>query len=419
MTTYFWFAAGMLVGLALAFVLVPLVRVLAATFHSRIHRYAIAAGVAVAFAAIVLIIYRSLGTPEALVASSPDASAPHSGARTPGSGEMLNSVAGAAAGLEERITRDGGSRSDWLLLAQSYDYLGKAEDAARARGRADQAPAAATPVASLIATSSPPSMTQYEERVHKDPRDVEAWRALATLYRQQRNFPAARDAFGKLIKLDAMTADSWADYADVLGSQSGSLAGAPAEALERALEIEPTHTKALWLKASLAHEQQRYSDSLALWKKLRALLPENSPDTRIIDSNIAEAEQLAGVSPAKAAPAAPVQVSGTVTIDQKLADRVARGTTLFIYAKAADSPGPPLAVLRTSTGTWPVSFKLDDTLAMVPARRLSSFDRVVIEARISRSGQATPAPGDLYGQSDVLRPAEGKKLQLVISREVS
>src|SRR6516164_4382925 len=43
--------------------------------------------------------------------------------------------------------------------------------------------------------------------------------------------------------------------------------------------------------------------------------------------------------------------------------------------------------LRATVGTWPVSFRLDDSMAMVPSRRQSQFDRVVIEARISRSGQ--------------------------------
>jgi hypothetical protein len=43
---------------------------------------------------------------------------------------------------------------------------------------------------------------------------------------------------------------------------------------------------------------------------------------------------------------------------------------------------------------------------------------VIVEARISRSGQAAPAPGDLYVASAVLKPSERKKLVLVIDREV-
>ena len=102
----------------------------------------------------------------------------------------------------------------------------------------------------------------------------------------------------------------------------------------------------------------------------------------------------------------------------QVAVRVERDATLFIYAKAVDAPGPPLAVMRTTAKAWPVSFRLDDSMAMLPSRKLSQFDKVVIEARISRSGQAAPAPGDLYVTSDVLRPSAGKKLALVINHEI-
>ena len=65
-----------------------------------------------------------------------------------------------------------------------------------------------------------------------------------------------------------------------------------------------------------------------------------------------------------------------------------------------------------------MSFRLDDSMAMMPSRRLSQFDKVVVEARISRSGQATPGSGDLYVTSPVLHPAAGMKLALVINREI-
>jgi cytochrome c-type biogenesis protein CcmH len=77
-----------------------------------------------------------------------------------------------------------------------------------------------------------------------------------------------------------------------------------------------------------------------------------------------------------------------------------------------------LAVIREIPGSWPVTFRLDDTLAMIPSRKLSQFERVIVEARISRSGQAAPAAGDLYVTSAVVKPGERKKLALVIDREV-
>jgi cytochrome c-type biogenesis protein CcmH len=59
----------------------------------------------------------------------------------------------------------------------------------------------------------------------------------------------------------------------------------------------------------------------------------------------------------------------------------------------------PLAIVRRPVGTWPAVFALDDGMAMAPNLKLSGFAQVVVSARVSRSGNATPQPGDLVGQS--------------------
>ncbi len=416
MNIYFWYAAGILTGVAAAFVMVPLASSLAQRVSSRKLRFGFAAFAVVAFAALVLVVYHTLGRPDAVGTSVAAISAPHPGARQPAAGEQAQSLETAASTLEERLMREGGSDSDWQLLAQTYETLGRPDDAARVRAH----PSAGTGPAPAPAAPEPgKSVAALEARVGEAPRDANAWLELATIYRHQRKFEQSRAAFERLIALRAMNADAWADYADVLATLSGgSLAGEPARAIDHALALDAQHPKALWLKASLAHEQGRYRDSLVLWKKLRATLPATSPDAAIIDANIAEAAALAQ-QPGGSSASPPVQVSGTVSIDKALVERVAPGATLFIYAKAVDSPGPPLAVFRVSPTSWPVSFRLDDTLAMLPARKLSDFSRVIVEARLSRSGQAKPTPGDLYIESPVLQPADGRQLQLVISRVIS
>ena len=58
----------------------------------------------------------------------------------------------------------------------------------------------------------------------------------------------------------------------------------------------------------------------------------------------------------------------------------------------------PLALLRKRVRDLPLQFTLDDSMAMSPAAKLSGAPRVIVGARISRSGDAMPAPGDLFGQ---------------------
>jgi len=73
--------------------------------------------------------------------------------------------------------------------------------------------------------------------------------------------------------------------------------------------------------------------------------------------------------------------------------------------------------LRKKVSDLPVTFTLDDSSAMSPATRLSGTPQVIIGARISKSGNAMPQPGDLQGLS---KPIEntGKGIGIVIDTEV-
>jgi cytochrome c-type biogenesis protein CcmH len=464
----FSFIAGVLAGVAASYVAAPLWRGASTLAHGRT-RYLLAGGFVASFALIAGVLYLALGSRHSLEqpARSVAASAAPAPSGSPtGTGGNAKSMEAEVAGLEARLAREGGTPADWSLLAQAYDFMGRSDDARRARAKAGApaASAAGAPAAGAASaaawqmsasaltaaasaadtrasargsaqrnadappSASSPSAADLERRVAANPRDAQSWLALAELRRSQRDYPGSRAAYVKLVELHAMSAQSWADYADVLGSiAGGSLSGDAGRAIDSALALDANNPKALWLKASQANEQHRYAEALGWWKKLRSALPAESPDARMVDANIAEANALAGTpsgAPAAAtaatastAPAA--EVSGTVSLDRRFADRVQPDATLFIYAKAADSPGPPLAVLRTTVGSWPVTFRLDDSLAMMPSRRLSQFERVVIEARISRSGQATPAAGDLYVTSPVLHPSPGTRLALVIDHEIS
>ena len=106
-----------------------------------------------------------------------------------------------------------------------------------------------------------------------------------------------------------------------------------------------------------------------------------------------------------------------MTLSPELAAKTSPNDTVFIFARAAEGPPMPLAVLRKRVADLPISFALDDSMAMSPAAKLSSQPRVVVGARISRSGNAMPQPGDLEGVSPpVSNSASGVKI--VIEREV-
>jgi len=78
--------------------------------------------------------------------------------------------------------------------------------------------------------------------------------------------------------------------------------------------------------------------------------------------------------------------------------------TLFVFARAVQGSRMPLAVIRKGASDLPLQFVLDDSMAMAPGATLSSAREVVIEARLSTSGTAVPASGDLAGESGPVAP---------------
>lgn len=111
------------------------------------------------------------------------------------------------------------------------------------------------------------------------------------------------------------------------------------------------------------------------------------------------------------------RLEGVVELDPALRGQVSDTDTVFIYARASSGPRFPLAVLRKQVRDLPVSFVLDDSMAMMPGTKLSDYATVVVGARISSTGSATPSPGEPQAQLDAV-PRGAKKLQLRIVRNV-
>jgi cytochrome c-type biogenesis protein CcmH len=250
--------------------------------------------------------------------------------------------------------------------------------------------------------------------------------AAAEEARGKREFTKAAAIYAGLAARNEMNADTWANYADVAGAlNNNSLAGQPATYIANALRLDPQHAKALWLQASLEHETHQYQAAVGTWQRLIAVLGAGSADGKLIAANLAEDQRLAGAgagagtgAASPAAATAGVSVRGEIDVADALKGRIPPGLTLFIVAKSVSSPGPPVAIIRTTTGTWPLQFQLDDSQAMLPSRRLSTAGTITIEARTSRTGQAMPAAGDFQGVIGPIDPAAGKTVHVVIQRVI-
>ena len=249
-------------------------------------------------------------------------------------------------------------------------------------------------------------------RMQQSPDDGNGWALLARSYLVMQRHADAVAAYERAVALIKDDADLLADYADALAMTQGRrIDGKPLKIVERALKIDPLQWKALAMAGSAAFERKDYKTAVAYWEKLQSRAEPGSEFAREVAANVDEARQLGGLKvaasvapPVKAdakstAGAAGATVDGIVALSRELAAKAAPTDTVFVFARAAEGPRMPLAVMRFQVKDLPAKFHLDDSMAMSPAAKLSNHPEVVIGARVSKSANATPQAGDLQGTS--------------------
>jgi len=304
----------------------------------------------------------------------------------------------------------------------SPSLLGGAAPAAGVASIAD-APPASGPGAPDARQQVEEMVGKLAERMKTTPDDLRGWTMLARSYTVLRRFDEAVPAYARATELDPNNADLLADYADAVAATQQTANNPKSMVLiERALNADPKHFKALALAGSAAFDRGEYAVAIAQWQKIAVQLPPDSELAPRVQGMIADARaKLAGNDAAPAAPAAPrvaaappaasaakpaagTSVSGTVTLDPALAAQASPGDAVFVFARAATGSRMPLAVQRAQVKDLPLAFKLDDSMAMAPGMNLSSASQLTVGARISKSGTAIAQPGDLSGEITNVAP---------------
>jgi cytochrome c-type biogenesis protein CcmH len=202
-----------------------------------------------------------------------------------------------------------------------------------------------------------------------------------------------------------------------------------------ALKKDPKNQRALWLSGIAAAQDERYADAVKAWETLLAELPPDADIAQTLRAQLSEARKRAGLPdgepaagvpglPTAAAPAdqgsTPTAATGgtriTVRIDlaPELKNRVAAGAPMFVFARAVAGPPMPLAVKRMTAGELPATVELTDGMGMTPQMTLSSSDEVIVGARISLTGSATPSTGDMQALSKPIA-SKGKSSEVVLT----
>lgn len=219
--------------------------------------------------------------------------------------------------------------------------------------------------------------------VEKNPNDAEGWALLARAQASLGRYPPAMQAYARALQLMP-------------------------ENRELLVEL----IKTLAIAGRTAFETKDYAGAIGYWEQILPFAPPESEFARTVSESIAEARQLGGTTTTAAAnPASALR--GTISLDPKLRGMVAPGDTVFVLARPAEGSKMPLAVVRTTVDKLPYSFTLDDSMAMAAGATISKHAKVVVVARVSRSGNAMPQKGDIEGMSAPMAPgASGVNISL-------
>ncbi len=240
---------------------------------------------------------------------------------------------------------------------------------------------------------------------------------------------AATTALEKAYRLAPQRPDIALAYAQALMmTHQGRLTEESGRLITQVLRAQPDHQRALMLLGFGAFNMERYPEAIKAWRQLLVLREPDSDGARLLRNSIARAEALmaaqqqppsnAADASASPATASAPQIKVTVDLAPDLQKQLTPEDTLFIFAKAAQGPPMPLAAVRQPARSFPVQVVLDDSQAMMPSMKLSSFKEVVVGARVSKRGDVMASSGDLEGISSMLSLTEGSQSVSVVIDQV-
>lgn len=274
------------------------------------------------------------------------------------------------------------------------------------------------------------ALQKLEDKVKRGSKDPSDWWMLARTYTQQKRFPEAAKAYERLVVLVPNEAQLWANYADVYAMAHGQTLQNEevTKIISKSLELDPDNNTALALAGSAAMERGDFVTAISRWQTLVDQLGPGSADAQVYVGGLKRAAELLVKQPggkkklaqltakatAKSARNLATAITGKVSLSRALADKVSPDDTVFILARAAQGPKMPLAVMRKQVKDLPLKFTLDDSMAMQPQLKLSGFPKVVVVARVSKSGSPMSQAGDLQGMTATIKPG-AKGLNIVIN----
>ncbi|WP_442108922.1 c-type cytochrome biogenesis protein CcmI [Pseudomonas sp. NUPR-001] len=253
--------------------------------------------------------------------------------------------------------------------------------------------------------------TRLERAVEAQPDSAEGLYFLGRAYMAQERAGDAAKVFERAATLAGRQPELLGQWAQALYFANNKQWTPQVQALtDEALKADPNEVTSLGLLGIAAFESERYQQAIDYWNRLLAQLPEGDASRAALQGGIERAQEKLGAgegkvaatpaAPVAAAPAAGARLKVRVELAAALKDKVKPDDTVFIFARASSGPPMPLAAKRVTVAQLPIDVELSDSDAMMPNMKLSSFPEVQLVARVSRAGQ--PTQGEWIGHSSPL-----------------
>ncbi|MFK3863502.1 c-type cytochrome biogenesis protein CcmI [Pseudoalteromonas rhizosphaerae] len=262
--------------------------------------------------------------------------------------------------------------------------------------------------------------------------DQVAWMLLGRVAMSLNEYDMAQQSFDKVLRMDPDNMPVLISYSQVLLLEGSDVNMTRAAGmLSKVLKDDPTNLDAISLLALIAYERHDWLQAKAAFEVLLKSMDEQDTRYDMIAQRITEIEQNITAENTQLAAALQPQaeqgsgednnaakmsaIKVTVNLAPQLADKLPIQGTLFVFAKAANGPPMPLAVVKLTDYSFPIEVQLSDSNAMVAGLTLSSVDKIILTARISKDASVMPSTGELEGRSDVLERSQTKAYDLLIN----
>lgn len=263
-------------------------------------------------------------------------------------------------------------------------------------------------------------LVKLEERMIKEPDDVDGWLMLTNSYTALERYADALKAVDNLYRLRGNDPTVMIRYADILAmNNDGSFIGRPSELLNEALAIDPENPSGLWFAGLAANDRGDIDAAIEYWKKLLPKLDNNPEQQKQVKQFI----QMIGMQSdtyqkeiLKELQQTNNEIKVNVALAEELIEQTNEDATVFIYAQAVNGSPAPIAVTRKSVAELPFDVTLNDSMAMIANNKLSNFNEVKVTARISKNGNAIPQSGDLIGSIDQVKTDNLETINILIDK---